>query len=312
MQAALLVFFMCFHFGKLCLFMALLLASSHLQAKEKLIWVTDDQAELENYLNDSYVSIGTDTTKLVIQSLLKWYDVDIQLTQLPRTNILLTRLPNICTSNRIKTKERLKHNFFSSAVNIFPSIRLYFLHNTRYQKNIDLFKPLLNENNELISFALLFNTFPELRLGVSKGRSFGKDLDNQLINISSKNLIVRAGVGRYKALDKMLFKNRIDFNLKFPIEFKQELDAYPEKTSVDSLAIAGNDHYILGHIACSQSDFGRRVIERVNSTLHRLYRQADFYKAHSRYLNEMDMVNFDRYYQEVYQVKPPLKLLKNE
>jgi len=300
------------HFVKFCLGIMLLLTSINIQAKEKLIWVTDDQAELTNYLNDSYVSIGTDTTKLVVQSLLKIYDIDIQLAQLPRINSLLTSLPALCTSNRIKTKQRLQENLFSLPINLYLSTRLYFLDETRYRSGIDLFKPLLNDSGELISLELLFDTLPELTIGVSKGRSFGNALDGQLSKVAERNLIFRAGTGRYDALTKMLFKSRLDFILKFPTQFKREIDDYPEKVQVSSLAVAGNDQYIIGHVACNQSDLGKKVITDVNKILQRLYQQPVFYHAHSRYLSSADVINFNRFYQEVYQVKIPLSLSRHE
>ena len=291
--------------------MMLLIISINGQAKEKLIWVTDDKMELENYFNDVETSIGTDTTKLVVKSLLKFYDIDIQLAQLPRTDRLLTSLPNLCTSNRIKTKARQKENLFSSPVNLFLSTRLYFLYETRFNQGVDLFQSLINENGELISLQLLFDTFPELVLGLSKGRSFGSALDKQLSNIAQENLIYRGGRGRYKALVNMLLKKRIEFILKFPTEAKRELDINVEKYQVSSLAIVGNDQFILGHIACSQSELGQRVIKQSNEILHKLYRQPVFYQAHSRYLSTMDLINFNRFYQQVYQVKPPVSLKAN-
>jgi len=221
-------------------------------------------------------------------------------------------LPNICTSNRIKTEKRLKENLFSSPVNLFLSTRLYFLHETRYNQGADLFASLLNESGELTSFEALFSAFPEFVLGVSKGRSFGSALDNQLRNVSDRNLILRAGVGRYEALTKMLFKKRLDFIIQFPTEFKREIDRYSEELEVSSLAIAGNDQYIQGHIACSQSDFGENVIAQANIILRKLYQQASFYHAHSRYLSSADLIIFNQLYQEVYGVKAPWRLTTHE
>jgi len=294
------------------LLVMLLCVSISVYAKEKLIWLTDDQTELVNYLNDEHVSIGTDTSKLVIKSLLKLYDIDIQLVQVPRINALLISSPNVCTSNRIKSEQRIKENIFSAPVNLFPSIRLYFLDDIRYVQGRDLFKPLLNQKGELISLALLFRTFPELVLGVSKGRSFGKALDSQLNTLSQKNILIRAGIGRYKSLTKMLFKKRIDFLLKFPTELKRELTYTTGKVQISSLAIAHSAKYIVGHIACSQSETGGRVIKHTNKILQQLYRQAKFYQAHSRYLNSGDLANFNRYYQEVYQTPVPLRPPINE
>lgn len=293
--------------GKYCLLLTLLLNSVNLYAKEKLIWVTDDKTELANFLNDVNISIGTDTSKLVIQSLLKTYDIDILLAQVPRINLLLTALPNVCTSNRIKTKQRAKENIFSTPVNIFPSIRLYFLHDTRYRQGVDIFHSLLNDNGELISLPLLFNALPEFVLGVSKGRSFGESLDLQVGALAPKNRLTRAGIGRYEALERMLFKKRIDFTLQFPTELKLGVDDYPQEVNVSSLAIAENSQFILGHIGCSQSELGKKVIKHSNEILQKLYRQPNFYQAHSRYLNATDLADFDQYYEQVYQTPVPLK-----
>jgi uncharacterized protein (TIGR02285 family) len=287
------------------LMLMLLLFSLNIQAKEKLIWVTDDQADLENYLNDVHISVGTDTTKLVLKALMEFYEVDIQLAQLPRIDSLLTTLPNLCSPNRIKTEQREKQNVFSLHLNLFLSTRLYYLEKTSINQGVDTFDGLLNESGELLSLKALFEKHGNLILGASKGRSLGRQLDAEFAYIPEENIQYRAGSDRYQAIAKMFFKNRVDFIIEFPTELKRQLDIYPINIDIHSLAIADNAKYVLGHVACSKSELGERVIKKIDDILLELYQKAEFYQAHTRHLNEADLDVFNQYYKSVYQVAPP-------
>jgi len=277
--------------------------------KEQLIWLTDDRKDLVDLNSpNKQVSIGTDTTNLVLQALTD-YDINVQLVQIPRASMLMKVMDNVCISNRVKTKARLKDNIFSLPVNIFPSLRLYYMPAQKSVLEQGIDKRLFTEAGELKSLASLFDVYPEAILATTKGRSFGEIIDEQMKQVPERNKMTRAGDGRYHAFIQMLLKGRIDFIIHFPVEIRQELTLPAEKYELSSLSLANISEYIVGHIACSDSDMGRKVIATVNARLKQLYLDRVFYQAHRRYLPESDLNNFSRYYKEVFQTVVPEKTL---
>ena len=281
-----------------------LINSSYSKATESLIWLTDDKKDLVDLKSPDNISIGTDTTKLVLSALTD-YDINVQLVQLPRAKKLMKSMDNLCMSNRVKTKERLKDNIFSLPVNVFPSLRLYYLADNENIFTENSLNMLLNEQGELKSLAQIFHHYPNAILATTKGRSFGEVVDKQIQQVPSRNILQRAGDGRYQAMMHMLFKGRIDFIIDFPVEMKRELDAFDMPVSLASLPIADTPEYIVGHIACSKSDLGEKIVQQVNTRLLTLYQQAEFFYAHSRYLADADLTNFSQYYMDVFQSPIP-------
>jgi uncharacterized protein (TIGR02285 family) len=274
---------------------------------EKIILLADDKSDLVNYISPNLTSIGTDTTRMLLNHL-SGFELSIEHAQIPRINKLLIRHPNICTANRVKNEQRLQENIFSLPLNIYSGLRLYYISDKKIEDKMNQFSSVLfNDKGQLISLALLFKVFPKQMLGISKGRSYGGVIDQQLLNVEQKNLISRAGQKRYSAMASMLFKNRFDFLIDFPVEVKKRLDASKQKISLKSLEIAGSPEHIIGYVACSKSELGQRFIAQVNQTLKKLYQDYDFYFAHIRYLNDSDVVNFNHAYQSLLNTPVPIK-----
>jgi len=269
--------------------------------KTRILWLTDDSSDQKNHLEGNQVSIGTDTTNLVLNSLDN-YQLDFLLAQIPRINLLLKSNDNICVGNRVKTNERALYNVFSLPLNIYPGLRLYYV-----KKYSNIPPSLLNESLAIKSLPTLFDEQPNNILGISKGRSFGKYLDEQVNKISKKNIMVRAGNGRYEALSQMLIKNRIDYMIDFPTEHKRKMDLAASKYSsatlpeIKSVAIANSPPFIFGRIACTNTAIGRKFIAEVDKILLTLYQDASFYQAHARYINESDLPAFKLAFKEYFQ-----------
>lgn len=273
--------------------------------KKDLIWLTDDDKDLTDLkMFDKDISIGTDTTNLVLKELSD-YNIDFQLVQIPRAGKLMKGMGNVCISNRIKTEERQVDNVFSFPVNIFPGLRLYYLKDQKRLLAEGKDTRIFNEQGELRSLSVLFNIYPDSVIAITKGRSFGEAVDKQLQQVSNHNKLTRAGDGRYYALIQMLIKGRIDFLIDFPVEIKRELTGDTKEHNLSNVPIANIPEYIVGHIACSDSLIGHEVIKKVNNALTKLYRNNKFYQAHTRYILQSDLINFDRYYLEVFKVAPP-------
>jgi len=74
---------------------------------------------------------------------------------------------------------------------------------------------------------------------------------------------------------------------------------------LESLEIAGSPGYIIGYVACNNGEKGQQIIKEINIALQDLYNSYAFYQAHIRYLDKRDIANFNRVYQEIFQVDIP-------
>ncbi len=270
-----------------------------IEGKTRILWLTDDSRDQKNYSENNLVSIGTDTTNLLLYALNN-YQIDFQLAPISRIDLLLKSQGAICVGNRVRTKDRAQDNIFSLPLNVYPGLRLYYA-----DKNAEVPQRALNQSFEVISLAELFKQRPDKVLGISKGRSFGHYLDDQIKGIAKENIMLRAGNGRYQALIQMLLKNRIDYIIDFPTEVQRKLTEFSQsidvKVDLKSVAIANSPKFISGRVACTDSVVGRKFIKEVDDVLIQLYQKSIYYQAHARYINKNDLpafkLSFDKYFQ---------------
>jgi len=184
---------------------------------------------------------------------------------------------------------------FSLPVHMYPSLKLYYP-----AKHHPLAKHLITEDNKLTSLQALFEQYPRRLLTLVKGRSYGQYLDNELNIIARENLIYRTGNDQYRAISQMLLKGRMDYALIFPTTYMKLIADAESEGNVYSIQIAGDLPYILGHIACSKTTLGEKLISETNRVLKALYRDYDFYYAHQRYVPRTDHLLLNKNFKDVF------------
>ncbi|PKI13029.1 hypothetical protein [Colwellia sp. 12G3] len=275
-------------------------------AQTKVLWYSDSIKRSAQLTEDTSVPISVlaDTTRLLMKSLPQ-YKFSSEFAQSPRITRLLKKLPNSCAPNRMKTPKRLENNIYSLPLNISLGLRLYFKQDTRSGV---LSQNTFTSGQQIISLASLFTGKSTYVLGVDDGRSFGVFLDEQIAALEKHNLVVRRGGVATKSLVKMLLKNRIDYMIEYPVSVNEALNDNPTDIKLESLRIASSPDYIIGYVACHKGSLGQKIIEDINRELQKLYSSYPFYQAHIRYLDKTDLVDFNRTYQEVFNVAIPLKI----
>jgi uncharacterized protein (TIGR02285 family) len=276
-------------------------------AQEKLYWLSYDEIAFDQLTQGSktHTSTVADTTRLLMNSLIQ-YQFSIEFAKSPSIARLLKKLPNACSPNRIKTQERLKENTFSFPLNISPNLRLYFLKGTKANS---LSLDALDKENQLTSLSSLFTGKSVHTLGVDSGRSLGTFLDKQVSGLEKHNLVVRTGGGSTKSLVEMLLKGRIDYIIDYPYSVNAALNLFSKSGALESLKISGSPDYISGYVACHKGKKGQEIINNINTALQHLYKSPEFYQAHIRYLDKVNIEDFNRAYQEVFQVEIPIAYL---
>jgi len=241
-----------------------------------ILWLTRNSEDKANLLNFHQNSINSDTTHLVLEKLIKdqtnQFSITFQVAQIPRTNLLIeSTKTTTCASNRMKTPEREVSNVFSTPVNLYMGYRLYYL-----ASKDDISDQLLSKDKQLTSLHALFEMFPKRVLAITKGRTYGNYFDQQVSTLPVKNIYARLGSRPTKAIGKMLLRGRIDYLIEFPVTIKKEMDLKQHVLNLKSIGIVNSPNYILGHIACSDTVVGHKIIKRVNEILKSLYSNKEF------------------------------------
>ncbi|GAA5165486.1 TIGR02285 family protein [Viridibacterium curvum] len=109
-----------------------------------------------------------------------------------------------------------------------------------------------------------------LRLGLSSGRSYGRDIDNMLAQHKGQpNIVERSAAQRMsEGLLQMMALDRIHYTILFGSERDAFMDQ-PDVAQADlvSLPISGQPRYITVHVVAPRTPWGERFIERVNQVL---------------------------------------------
>lgn len=270
-----------------------LLFSLTCQASElqEIIWLSDDENYVKNFRRATADNIDSDTNNLLLEKI-KQFDIKLQYTPLGRIEKLMESGENYCIANRLKNKTRLKQNLFSLPLNLFIGLRLY--------SSKEISPTLLNSAHELATINSLFSLQQDNILLVSRGRSYGDFLDQQIASIPAKNVYLLSGQSYIKAAFEMLAHNRVDYIIEYPAEVTIMLRKYPKPLQLKSVGISGANDYVIGYLACNKSAIGEKFIEYVNTQLKDMYHSEAFYQAHARHLTPADIPVFNTYFNQVF------------
>ncbi|MFT3735305.1 MAG: TIGR02285 family protein [Rhodocyclaceae bacterium] len=118
-----------------------------------------------------------------------------------------------------------------------------------------------------------------LRLGISAGRSYGRDIDDMLAQHKGQpNIVERAVAQRMsEGLLQMMAFDRIHYTILFGSEREAFMDQ-PDVAQADlvSLPIGGQPRYITVHVTAPRTSWGERFIQRVNEVLRAHWSDKEF------------------------------------
>lgn len=262
--------------------------SENVIEKQQLVWFVEDKEENKHLLDENYeISSPSTHIERFILSKLKAYNILVKRSSSSRISQSVKNQKNVCTANRANTEERQAYSLFSSPQSFYLTHKLY-----RYKPKRPLSHSLLNDKGQIKSLSSIFSVYPKHTIGISQGVSFGRFLDKQISKLNEQNIYYLGGTGRVVALESMLYSQRFDFLLALPIDMvpteaqKQQLEYYP---------IAGAPPYLIAHINCSKSEFGKKVIKDINLILDQLYQSPEYYKAHQKYFSEKELSHLQLY-----------------
>ncbi|MDG0818233.1 TIGR02285 family protein [Bdellovibrio svalbardensis] len=273
----------------------LLITSSHpANAKERIIWYKPSWPPY-------FEATGPRTGQGFIDQLLNYLQDEIQSehpeVQFESTYYALGTLeqmrlqkPNTCNVSHLRTPDREKIAYFT-ALYIQPPPQLVFREadwkTKLFEAKVISLSRLLDEKN--------------LHGGFSTARSYGTALD-AIIASRKKNSTVEIipGSPESSSLLNMLSAQKFDFTLEY-----EEVVNYLEsnKMVLGRFALAEAEEQrsaVVVHIACSKTEWGRKTILLLDSTLQRLANTVKFKRLmenwHSPALRNTFRKDFDEFY----------------
>ncbi len=139
-----------------------------------------------------------------------------------------------------------------------------------------------------------------LKAGVSYGR-YPKKLNAIIANhLNKKNII---NLPNYASLIKMLFSGRVDYVIEYP-----SVMAFFEKSSSSNSGIVTglniketeNIPYVMVRAGCPKTDWGRKVIDKVNKILLRDRKKEEYLEPLLRWYGEEDQQMLIEFYNDLF------------
>ena len=263
--------------------------------KDSVVWITYAARFSDNIHTDKKITISIDTGRELVRRI-KGIDYEFKLSPNMDIQRLMTLKDKItyCHSGLIKTPERAAIGYFSQPLYLYPSVKLYFSTDKKIPED------LIDEHGELISLKALFEYMPNKKLAVVDKFSYGTFLDRKIAELDKKNLNIRSGIDQYTSTILMSFKHRIDFAIFYPASYLRMRRKYPDFPPLQSLNIKGAEPYVLGHVMCSKTQLGKKMINIVDKILDKMYQEETFYNMHTSHLHEEDIPRFNKNFQKVF------------
>ncbi|AQS39175.1 hypothetical protein Sps_04060 [Shewanella psychrophila] len=212
--------------------------------------------------------------------------IDYQQVSMSRSWSELIRLDNACVMNKLITADRLAIAEYSHyPLSVFPPVRLITLASNK------------SRFTSPFSFQQLENN-PDLKLGVVKSRTYGVELDNQIVKHAAQ-VFTRGGVDSSDKLVDMLLVGRVDGILEYTLSVEDYLQDEGLDDKIIALPIENNAALMIGYMACSKTTKGLAIIDVIDSS----YATSGF----SQQYIEMHLNHFGQVEAEI--LKPKLESL---
>lgn len=252
--------------GVFYLLSMLILSSSFprsLTAKEVITWML---VEWPPYVihQGKFKNQGTvDETVRFLTKQLPNYQHEVIYSSAKRLFSDIAEQSNICSATWLKNPEREKSAIFSIPYSPAPAVAL-----VTTQAKAGKFKEFLYEDKS-ISIKDLLQNHHELKLGIINKRSYTRALDSIIRHhLDNENVFVRTAEDLGGGLLKMLAFQWIDYTIEYPhvVTYSAQekgLDMTPVFIPIHEIG----EKTLYGHVICSNSNFGKKVIDDVNVVL---------------------------------------------
>lgn len=235
-----------------------------------ITWVKNNASPFYIHNKNQYPqgSFGDLTQKLIMDKLTDYKHIEIQMS-LSRVNSSWLKGEELCFSTMI-------HNStISGEINSIPNI----LYSPPGVITYPEFRDKISKNNVSLSLENLLKN-DDLTLGKMAKRSYGETIDKIVANHKDTlNVFVRHGLEETQGVLKMLTRRRFNFTIDY-IYTLNYFSNFTDTTTdlvfleIEETAKAG----ILGAIGCTDSTWGKNVINDINAAIRELRNTPEYRK----------------------------------
>ncbi len=204
---------------------------------------------------------------------------------------------NSCAVALMKTPEREEYMTFSTPAMIGLPNGVHVL-----SSRLGEFKPFI-DGEGYISLEKIFK-YGSLKLGISKGRNYGGEIDEIISNnMDSGKIIVQYTKDTFAGLVNVMHAERsIDYVLGYPQEMKWLTYQGLYKNEFTFIPIKEGPRYVVSYVACPKNQWGERLISKVNRILGGKF-YSEYKKQYQKFLPPEAIRLHNRYCNEVFPVK---------
>ncbi len=184
-----------------------------------------------------------------------------------------------CFSDMIKTPEREQLFVFSKPTSLYLGMELH--------SN----KPLNIKGKANI--AELTNYYPNYKLGLVNGRSYGESLQKLMNDIPLKHIFdVPAEVDK---IAKLFAYEKFDLLVEYSQDIHYYWQQYSDKP-LYSYPIKGASSYIIGRFMCSDTPSGRAFVNEVNESIEKLHNSNVLFNIQQQFIAPTHKATFEKYF----------------
>lgn len=190
----------------------------------------------------------------------------------------------LCSPGMFRTPVRERYLIYSKPALIHLDNRLVFL-----ARNAARFPPGAKIDLERV--------FKDERLkgGIIVGRSFAPNIDALVRRHGGSANLQMRGL-KPSHMIELLLKGDIDYTIMFPHEAAFLEQQAGGKDLLSNRPIAGVPPYIVTHVACTRSEWGERVVARVDRILREQRNRPEYRQLSERWYSPADQGLIRRYY----------------
>lgn len=206
------------------------------------------------------------------------------------------RTGDACCVALLRKPERERYIEYSLPTMIALANGLFVL-NARFNE----FKPYIDAEGYISIKELFHDT--EFRMGVSKGRRYGRGVDEILDRYpDSEKVITRSGNDVLKGLLIMLSsQHNVDYVIGYPHEVSWLKYMKQVQCSFTFIPIKEMPKYVISQVGCSKNKWGKEVIRRINVVLGGKYIEG-YKKRYQRFIPPEAVEFHEQYVDEVFPV----------
>lgn len=276
--------------GLLLLFILFFPSISHSNKRETITWLKHDFPPV-------YILNGENKNHGIVDGMIEIYKKNLPefdhvfvYGNSARIQEIIKKGQKALYASSLKTSKRKKYSVFSIATSItYPNTIILKPYNNRISQGEELSLESLISNNKLTG-------------GFTDKRAYGGQIDNLLERYqNNKNILFRSGDNSLEGLLKMLGEKRIDYTIGYPweLEYNIRLKQNKKKFLIKNISELRGSRWNKVYIAAPKTDWGIKMIKRLNNILIKARIDEEYYFCQSRWYPEHMQEELKKAYERI-------------